>query len=85
MHLQLPCRLRKISIAHAQDIEDVLQFYCMRTSNEVIIGPAIEQRTLDAFRYGVAAGSAAVLNPGTELSKQADVERLCKVIAVVPL
>ena len=39
----------------------------------------------DAFRYGVAAGSAAVLNPGTELSKQSDVERLCKDIAVVPL
>ncbi len=39
----------------------------------------------DAFRYGVAAGSAAVLKSGTELSKQADVERLCKDIAVVPL
>jgi 6-phosphofructokinase 2 len=30
----------------------------------------------DAFRYGVAAGSAAVLNPGTELCHAADVARL---------
>ncbi len=30
----------------------------------------------DAFRYGVAAGSAALLAPGTELSRREDVERL---------
>jgi 6-phosphofructokinase 2 len=30
----------------------------------------------DAFRYGVAAGSAAVLNPGTELCHASDVARL---------
>jgi 6-phosphofructokinase 2 len=30
----------------------------------------------DAFRYGVAAGSAALLTPGTELCRPADVERL---------
>jgi 6-phosphofructokinase 2 len=30
----------------------------------------------DAFRYGVAAGSAAVLNAGTELCHAADVSRL---------
>jgi len=29
-----------------------------------------------AFRYGVAAGTAAVLNPGTELCRPADIERL---------
>ena len=29
-----------------------------------------------AFRYGVAAGSAALLNPGTELCKLEDVKRL---------
>jgi len=29
-----------------------------------------------AFRYGVAAGSAALLMPGTELCRQEDVERL---------
>jgi 6-phosphofructokinase 2 len=30
----------------------------------------------DAFRYGVAAGSAALLTPGTELCTREDVERL---------
>lgn len=35
-------------------------------------GHGLEQ----AFRYGVAAGSAALLTPGTELSRPADVERL---------
>jgi 6-phosphofructokinase 2 len=30
----------------------------------------------DAFRYGVAAGSAALLTPGTELCRREDVERL---------
>jgi 6-phosphofructokinase 2 len=36
-------------------------------------------RALDeAFRYGVAAGSAALLMPGTELCQRADIERLVK-------
>jgi hypothetical protein len=36
-------------------------------------------RTLDeAFRYGVAAGSAALLVPGTELCRHEDIERLVK-------
>ncbi|MGE0628152.1 MAG: 1-phosphofructokinase family hexose kinase [Hyphomicrobiaceae bacterium] len=30
----------------------------------------------EAFRFGMAAGSAAVMTPGTELAKRADVERL---------
>ena len=30
----------------------------------------------DAFRLGVAAGSAAVLSPGTELCREQDVLRL---------
>lgn len=30
----------------------------------------------DSFRHGVVAGSAALLTPGTELCRQADVERL---------
>lgn len=30
----------------------------------------------DAFRYGIAAGAAAVLTPGTELCERSDVERL---------
>src|SRR5262249_55214715 len=33
---------------------------------------------VEAFRYAVAAGSAATLNPGTELSHAADVMRLYK-------
>jgi 6-phosphofructokinase 2 len=31
---------------------------------------------VDAFRYGVAAGAAAVLTPGTDLCRPADIERL---------
>ena len=35
-----------------------------------------------AFRYGVAAGSAALLMPGTELCRREDVERLFKDVRV---
>ena len=35
----------------------------------------------DAARYGVAAGSAAVMAPGTQLCKREDVERLYRAIA----
>src|SRR5262245_8191859 len=38
---------------------------------------------VEAFRLGVAAGSAAVLNPGTELSHPADAARLCHNIDLV--
>jgi 6-phosphofructokinase 2 len=38
---------------------------------------------VDAFRYGVAAGSAAVLNPGTELCHADDVTRLYECIEPV--
>lgn len=37
-----------------------------------------------ALRYGVAAGSAALLNPGTELCRVADVERLVSQVIVRP-
>ena len=40
---------------------------------------------VEAFRYGVAAGSAAVLNPGTELCHASDVTRLCKEIQIESL
>ncbi len=36
----------------------------------------------DAFRYAVAAGSAALLAPGTELARRDDVERLLGSVAV---
>jgi len=40
---------------------------------------------LDAFRYGVAAGSAAVLNSGTELCHAGDVTRLYECVELVCL
>jgi 6-phosphofructokinase 2 len=36
------------------------------------VGHAVEE----AFRYGVAAGTAAVLTPGTQLCPREDVDRL---------
>jgi 6-phosphofructokinase 2 len=38
-----------------------------------------------AFRYGVAAGSAALLMPGTELCRRDDVERLVNDVEVIAL
>jgi 6-phosphofructokinase 2 len=37
-----------------------------------------------AFRYGVAAGTAALLTPGTELCRPEDVDRLRREVAVEP-
>jgi 6-phosphofructokinase 2 len=39
----------------------------------------------EALRYGVAGGSAAVLNPGTELCRAEDVHRLHAQVSVTPL
>jgi 6-phosphofructokinase 2 len=39
-------------------------------------GLALGKPTREAFVYGVAAGTAAVLTPGTEMCKRSDVERL---------
>lgn len=39
----------------------------------------------DSFRYAVAAGSAALLTPGTELCKKEDVERLYEEVRLAPL
>ena len=39
----------------------------------------------DALRFGVAAGAAAVMNPGTELCHLADAERLCGTVAAADL
>jgi 6-phosphofructokinase 2 len=38
-----------------------------------------------ALRYGVAGGSAALLNPGTELCRSMDVHRLASQIIVTPI
>lgn len=39
-----------------------------------------ERDPVEAFRYGVAAGAAAVLSPGTALCQRADVERLLTLV-----
>jgi 6-phosphofructokinase 2 len=38
-----------------------------------------------AFRYGMAAGSAALLTPGTELCRPEDIERLLPQVTVTPV
>ena len=35
-----------------------------------------------AFRYGVAAGSAALLAPGTELCRREDIQHLCPQVTI---
>jgi 6-phosphofructokinase 2 len=44
-------------------------------------GHPVEQ----AFRYGIAAGSAALLKPGTEMCRREDVERLVGEVKVQPI
>jgi len=39
----------------------------------------------DSFRYAMAAGSAALLTPGTELCKKKDVQRLYREVRLAPL
>jgi 6-phosphofructokinase 2 len=39
----------------------------------------------EAFRYGMAAGSAALLTPGTELSRRDDIMRLHPQVTVTPV
>lgn len=41
---------------------------------------AQEKSTEEAFLYGVAAGTAAVMTPGTELCRKEDVERLFSIL-----
>jgi 6-phosphofructokinase 2 len=43
---------------------------------------AAGKRLDEAFRVGVAAGSAAVMSPGTELCHEADVKRLLKDVRI---
>jgi len=38
-----------------------------------------------ALRYGVAGGSAALLNPGTELCRPEDIHRLASQIIITPI
>jgi 6-phosphofructokinase 2 len=41
--------------------------------------------TEHALRYGIAAGSAALLMPGTEMCHRDDVERLVREVKVQPI
>jgi 6-phosphofructokinase 2 len=47
----------------------------------IVLGLARDRGLLDAARFGVAAGAAAVMTPGTELCRREDTERLYKRIA----
>jgi 6-phosphofructokinase 2 len=52
----------------------------------VVLSLAAGKSLKEALQYGVACGTAATLNPGTELCKLEDVERLYKIISMpVPL
>jgi 6-phosphofructokinase 2 len=42
----------------------------------LVVGLADGADLRDAVRYGVAAGAAAVITPGSELCRRDDVERL---------
>jgi 6-phosphofructokinase 2 len=48
----------------------------------MLVRLAAGQGLEDAFRYGVAAGSAALLTAGTDLCRREDVERLVKDVVV---
>lgn len=48
----------------------------------VVLSLANEKSLKEALQYGVACGTAATLNPGTELCKPEDVERLYKFISM---
>ena len=50
----------------------------------VVLSLARGRALADAVRFGVAAGAASVMNPGTELCRAEDVERLYGEVAVVP-
>ena len=50
----------------------------------VVLSLARGRTLADAVRVGVAAGAASVMNPGTELCRAEDVERLYGEVAVVP-
>lgn len=50
----------------------------------VVLALARGRALADAVRFGVAAGAASVMNPGTELCRVADVERLYREVAAAP-
>jgi 6-phosphofructokinase 2 len=50
----------------------------------IVLSLARGRALADAVKFGVAAGAASVMNPGTELCRAEDVERLYGEVAVVP-
>ena len=50
----------------------------------VVLSLARGRALADAVRFGVAAGAASVMNPGTELCRAEDVERLYREVAAAP-
>jgi 6-phosphofructokinase 2 len=44
----------------------------------IVLSQARDKSIKDSIRYGIAAGSAAVMTPGTELCRREDTERLFK-------
>lgn len=47
----------------------------------MVYGLANDWKASDAFRYGIAGGSASVLNPGTGLAQPADIARLLPLVS----
>jgi 6-phosphofructokinase 2 len=50
----------------------------------IVLSLARGRSLREAVRFGVAAGAAAVMNPGTELCRREDVERLYEQVTVSP-
>jgi 6-phosphofructokinase 2 len=50
----------------------------------IVLSLARERPLAEAITYGVAAGAASVMNPGTELCRAADVERLYREMIGAP-
>lgn len=49
----------------------------------IMLGLSEERELLDAIRYGIAAGSAAVMTPGTQLCRKSDTDRIYEQIRLL--
>ena len=49
----------------------------------MVMGLAQGRDLVDAVRFGIAAGTAAVMTPGTDLCRQSDTQQLYEQITVV--
>jgi 6-phosphofructokinase 2 len=50
----------------------------------IVLSLVRDRPLAEAVTYGVAAGAASVMNPGTELCRAADVERLYREMLGAP-